>query len=447
MGLTAAKITKLLTAGKPGRVHHEMGLYLDVRSATSASWVFRYNYGGRPAEVGLGSLKKVDLPLAEQLRSACLAELGAGRDPKLMRAAAKEDIKQAVEAARPARRRVPRGPTVRGIAMEHIHLITEGGLTCEHSVKSWLRSFHPTVLGAIAAMAPGDVTVDDVIAMMNAENARTVRNAEIARQRLQRLLDWAHMMDMIPVANWRNPAIWTGKLRAGVENRKKVPVKHYKGPAHWEIGALLQRALATPVNDVRSRNLALQLDWQVISVARPHMAEQADWADIDVENACWRVGAEGMKSRKVHALPLTERHYEILDELAGGAAWPASGPLFLARYRSIRREFLQSLQADIVPHGLRTTFRTWAQSKGYEMDLPTGEREKVYLYQHDLIERCLAHAVGNKTSRSYEGGDDFLEQRRSIMAAWAAYCGVVQAPRDTRPAGLRTPVRVLRRVA
>jgi integrase len=64
------------------------------------------------------------------------------------------------------------------------------------------------------------------------------------------------------------------------------------------------------------------------------------------------------------------------------------------------------MDATATVHGFRSSFRDWAG------DLPHAPRE--------IAEEALAHAVGNQTERAYRRGDA-LEQRRKLMAAWAAY--------------------------
>ena len=60
----------------------------------------------------------------------------------------------------------------------------------------------------------------------------------------------------------------------------------------------------------------------------------------------------------------------------------------------------------IVPHGLRSTFATWAQER-------TG-------YPSELREHALAHRVGNAVTQSYERGDQ-LEKRRAMMQDWSRF--------------------------
>ena len=59
-----------------------------------------------------------------------------------------------------------------------------------------------------------------------------------------------------------------------------------------------------------------------------------------------------------------------------------------------------------MPHGFRATFKTWAGNKTN--------------FQREVIEKALAHLVGDETERAYDRGDQF-EKRRKLMDAWAAF--------------------------
>jgi len=62
---------------------------------------------------------------------------------------------------------------------------------------------------------------------------------------------------------------------------------------------------------------------------------------------------------------------------------------------------------DATVHGFRSSFTDWA---GDETDYPP-----------DLIEICLAHASGDKTTQAYRR-KEALERRRPIMQDWANFC-------------------------
>jgi integrase len=67
---------------------------------------------------------------------------------------------------------------------------------------------------------------------------------------------------------------------------------------------------------------------------------------------------------------------------------------------------LRRLGRAVTVHGMRASFRTWAQEKTS--------------FRPDVVEMCLAHVVGNATEQAYARGD-LLEKRRAVMEAWADF--------------------------
>ena len=61
----------------------------------------------------------------------------------------------------------------------------------------------------------------------------------------------------------------------------------------------------------------------------------------------------------------------------------------------------------VVPHGFRSTFRTW-----------TEERSN---FGRNVAEAALAHTLGDKVEAAYNRGDLFAK-RKQLMDAWARYC-------------------------
>ncbi|MEQ3746354.1 MAG: Arm DNA-binding domain-containing protein [Henriciella sp.] len=85
--LSNRTIEKALKAGSAENLPDGGGLSLSVRSATSASWVYKYTYEGSPREVGVGSFKKVSLQKARQKVAEYRSMLGENppRDPKIVK--------------------------------------------------------------------------------------------------------------------------------------------------------------------------------------------------------------------------------------------------------------------------------------------------------------------------------------------------------------------------
>ena len=82
---------------------------------------------------------------------------------------------------------------------------------------------------------------------------------------------------------------------------------------------------------------------------------------------------------------------------------------------------LRRAKVDVTIHGFRSSFRDWAGDST--------------AFARDVVEAALAHAIENKTEAAYRRSDA-LEKRRTLMAAWAAYCD----PEKEAP-GKVTPLR------
>ena len=71
-------------------------------------------------------------------------------------------------------------------------------------------------------------------------------------------------------------------------------------------------------------------------------------------------------------------------------------------------QLLRRLRGDgSTVHGFRSSFRDWAAE---QTDFP-----------REVVEACLAHALGDEAEPAYKR-PDFLEARRRVMPAWWAHC-------------------------
>ena len=65
---------------------------------------------------------------------------------------------------------------------------------------------------------------------------------------------------------------------------------------------------------------------------------------------------------------------------------------------------------DLTVHGfIRSAFKDWCSEQT--------------AYPNELSEMAMAHTVSDKVEAAYRRGD-MRERRRSLMADWAAFCGV-----------------------
>lgn len=437
--LDERKIQAALLANKKAKLADGGGLVLDVRSAKAASWVFKWTRAnGKPDEMGLGPLSRLDLTAARALRRRWQDELNAGRCPKEVRDAERLEAARAAEAAdvKP----------IYELVKANFDLITAGGVECPNARKKWVRSMHKDYLGRIASMQPQDVTEADVMPQMRLlftgrdERGRQVRQAapvqaEYVRANLHRTLEWARLTKKITTEGWVNPAhkkLVSANVNVKRENEEE---SHASLPA-VHLGAFL--ASARNGHDKQSAPVvATCLEWQIISASRPNEAVAAEWSEIDWANDCWAIPGHKMKKGRPHRVPLTDRHHEILEAMKGDREeWPKSGFIFAMPGKvtgpiphtlrhlfkvTLRRTFkAEQFEREPTLYGCRGAFGTWARAAVYEVTLPNGQARKIRIYDEALIEECLSHVVGTKVRNAYVR-DDFLEQRREIMADWAAY--------------------------
>ena len=117
-----------------------------------------------------------------------------------------------------------------------------------------------------------------------------------------------------------------------------------------------------------------------------------------------------MKSGREHRVPLSDGALAVLEAAKGlsddrGLVFPA------LRGGEISNNTLSKLLRDknieAVPHGFRTSFRTWCSDT---------EQNR------EAAEFALAHVVKSKVEAAY-ARSDLLEVRRDLMQTWCDYVG------------------------
>jgi len=116
--------------------------------------------------------------------------------------------------------------------------------------------------------------------------------------------------------------------------------------------------------------IALKLLMQF--ACRPGELRQARWEEFDMEKQIWSIPADRMKMRRAHKIPLPKSSLRQLEELKELTGWEAL--LFPAQTSSKKpmsdNTMNQALfrmgfrKDEITPHGLRSTFSTFANESG-----------------------------------------------------------------------------------
>ena len=155
------------------------------------------------------------------------------------------------------------------------------------------------------------------------------------------------------------------------------------------------------------------LNFSALVFCRPGEIRQAEWSEIDFDNAEWRIPAEKMKMRRVHIVLLARQTIELLKELhevtgSNKYLFPSQRMDGRPMSENTVRIALRSMgygKDEMTAHG----FRDMASTRLNEMGWPP-----------DVIERQLAHVESNSVRAAYNHAE-YLAERRKMMQAWADY--------------------------
>lgn len=397
--LTSAQVERLRS---PGRYACGGGLYLQVTSAGSRSWLFRYQRFSKAHELGLGGYPVVGLAAARDAVLEHRRTLHAGRDPLAER-----------------RRPLPAAATFDALRDEFIEAHKPGWRNPK-SAAQWKASLETYASADIGTRQAREITVNDVLAVLKPIWSTKTETARRIRGRIEAILDYAKARG---ICEGENPARWKGGLdhllpAAGkvrkVRHHEALPVEAVPRAVH-----MLQKTSGVAALAVRFIILTACRASEAVGDKR---AVGATWNQIDLKHAIWTKPSLRMKAGREHRVPLSKQALEILREAAklrqDERVFPGFAkdrPLSLTTLMNTLR---RAAPGEATVHGLRSSFRVWAA------ELARAPRE--------VAEAALAHAVGSAAERAY-ARSDLLEQRRELMQAWGDFAyGAAQTRRRER---------------
>ena len=126
-----------------------------------------------------------------------------------------------------------------------------------------------------------------------------------------------------------------------------------------------------------------------------------------------------MKAGKTHTVPLSESARALLQRLPKGE----DGELVFKAIRGgalsdmTLSKVLRDMEVPAVPHGMRSTFKIWAQ--------------ELAVYPDEASELALAHVNSDATRAAY-ARSELIDIRRGMMADWANFINAEEAGREGR---------------
>jgi len=390
MALTDTGIRQVKHSGAPAgdKLSDGGGMYLLV-TATAKYWRMNFRFNGKQKTLALGIYPAVSLAQARARREEARKLLAsippidpsqAKREEKLARTTAAEQTFEVV-----ARQWLTKTAADRG------------GNTQEKVTSALENNVFP-FLGKtpISTIKPLDVLT--TVQKMESRGA----------------IDTAHRVKQICVQVFRY-AVAAGLAERDVTADLKgalaaVPRSHFSAITEPKQAGALMRAIFD-YNGFPAAVAALKLAPLVF--VRPGELRTAEWAEIDLDAAEWRIPASKMKMKVEHMVPLSVQSVEILRSL-----YPVTGHGKYV-FPSLRSKTCMS----------ENTINAALRGMGYTKDLMTGHgframartiMDEVLGERVDLIEHQLAHAVKDANGRAYNR-TTHLPARREMMQRWADY--------------------------
>ena len=287
MPLTDIAIRSAKPQAKTFKLFDSGGLYLDVSPPGGKWWRWKYRFGGKEKRLSFGVYPDVSLKAAREKRDAARQQLAAGIDPGEARKA--EKVAQA------------------------------GAESFEAIAREWHAKFSPGWVASHGDRSCGG-SKEDVFPWLGKRPIAEIKAPEVLivlrRIESRGALETAHraMQNCGQVFRY---AVATGTRRTRSDRRSSWRAAPPKEKHHASIiepkriGELLRAIDAYEGFFVTKCALRLA----PLVFVRPGELRKAQWSEIDLEKAEWRIPAERMKMREQHIVPLSRQAVEILQEL------------------------------------------------------------------------------------------------------------------------------------
>jgi integrase len=384
--LTVAQIGGMLL--KPGKHADGAGLYLQVAAKGQASWTFQFRWQGKTKWMSIGPQSLYSLAQAREEHTKLRIMVHEGIDPRTTAVADAGKLP---------------GKSFDEAMTDYLDEASpdwKGGADGKQAI-SYRHSFDR--IPAFKSLPWGSIEPKDIREAVAVWADKPVTQRRM-RTRIKTVIKFAK----------------TGEYRSRKPGRKAV---NHPSLPFAQVPAFMAELIALGTTESRA------LAFTILTAARTEEVLGSPWAEIgavvdnegEAPQPTWIVEPGRMKAEREHRIPLTPEMLKLLGPRRADDAFLFPG--YLKRENPLRDEAMRQtvsvLQGDgeprwvdgrgrkIVPHGFRSSFRTWVNEKTD--------------YDGALGEFALSHAVGPEIQRVYQHGDA-LEKRRNLMRDWAAFC-------------------------
>lgn len=393
MPLTDTTIRNFKFLGKANRLWDSKGLYLQISKNGGKWWRFKYRFDGKEKLISLGVYPDVSLKDARGRRDDARQLVANGIDPSEHR---KQIRAESLTAGKNSFEIIAREWLVKQSTVWAGSTTEKARVRFEQFVFPWLGKKPITKI-----TAPEVLTI-----LRRIEDQGIIETTHRVKALCSRVFKYA-------VATGR--AVRDPTTDLGTDALTPKRVKHRATITdERKIGELL-RAIEGYKGNLVTRS-ALKLAPMLF--VRPGELRHAEWGEIDLDAAKWRIPAEKMKKCREHIVPLAKQAVDVLEELQpltgrGRYVFPSDRTVKRAMSDNAINAALRRMgfgTSEICGHG----FRAMASTRLHEMG-----------WESDVIERQLAHLEQNKVKGAYSHAEH-LHERERMMQVWADYLDSVR---------------------
>jgi len=400
MALTDLEVKKAKATGKPVKLADSGGMYLLVQPDSekindkekkiavpgAKYWRLDYRFAGKRKTLAIGVYPDVTLSDARERREAARKILANGADPGA--------VKKAQKAA------------VVALAANSFEIVAREWLS--KFSRNWKESHTKTisirlendVFPWIGARPIGEISAPELLTVLRRIESRGA-------------LDSAHRVSAICGQVFRY-AISTGRAERDPSADLKGALPPHKGKHLAAITEPVQIGKLMRDIDGYSGTFIVRCAFKLSPLVflRPVELSRAEWAEIDLEKAEWRIPADKMKMKALHIIPLPTQAVAILREVhtltgTGKYVFPSVSSSTKSMAKNTILAALRSMgytKEQMTAHGFRHMASTLLNEQGFNAD---------------AIERQLAHKASGV--RATYNAAEYLPERRRMMQHWADY--------------------------
>jgi integrase len=367
MALDALTVKGSKPQEKSYRLYDTNGLYLEITPKGGKLWRLKYRYAGKEKLLSFGSFPSISLKEARALKDEARKQLANEIDPSALK---KELKRTRVEAAQ---------NSFEFVAREWI----------SKNNKKWSTGNSKLVTSRF----------ERLIFPLIGKGGSTYT--------AHKVLQNCGQVFRYSIATGRSITDPSAALKGALPPTKATHHASITDPK--KVGALLRAIKGYEGTFVTKQALKLA----PLVIVRPGELRHAEWQEIDLETAEWRIPADKMKMKAVHIVPLSSQAISIIEETQ---AVTGNGKYVFPSVRSASRPMSENTinaslrrmgytKEEMTGHGFRSMASTLLNEQGWHWD---------------AIERQLAHAERNSIRAAYNYAEH-MPERIKMMQHWADY--------------------------